>query len=156
MMMMMALEEAGFKVKHELIWLKNNHVLGRSDYNYKHEPICYGWTASGTHKFYGGFKTSILEFNKPSSSKEHPTMKPIELLCELIDNSSAVGNIILDPTIGSGSTMVAAHQLKRRCYGIELDPKYCDVIVKRMLKLDHTLKVRRNGILINNEDYLNA
>ncbi len=145
MMMMMALNDSGYKVKHELIWLKNNHVLGRSDYNYKHEPICYGWTENGTHEFFGGFKTSVLEFNRPNSSKEHPTMKPIELISELIKNSSKETQLILDPTLGSGSTMAASHQIKRKCYGMELDTKYCQVIVDRMHRLFPDLIIKRNG-----------
>lgn len=141
MMMMMALDDSGFQVKHELIWIKNNHVLGRSDYNYKHEPICYGWKKKGTHKFYAGFKTSLFEFDKPVSSKLHPTMKPIALIGELVGNSTKDGDIVVDPTSGSGSTMVACHQSGRICYGLEIDPKYCQVIINRMLALDPSLEI---------------
>lgn len=130
MMMMMMMEGSGIEPRHELIWLKNNHVLGRSDYCYKHEPILYAWKKGG-HKFYGDFQTSVIECNKPSSSKLHPTMKPIELLCKLITNSSLVGNSVLDLFLGSGSTLIAADQLNRKCYGMEISPAYCDVIVKR-------------------------
>lgn len=129
-MMMMMMEGSGIEPRHELIWLKNNHVLGRSDYCYKHEPILYAWKKGG-HKFYGDFQTSVIECNKPSSSKLHPTMKPIELLCKLITNSSLVGNSVLDLFLGSGSTLIAADQLNRKCYGMEISPAYCDVIVKR-------------------------
>jgi DNA modification methylase len=145
MMMMMALNDSDFAVKHELIWVKNNHVLGRTDYAYKHEPIIYGWKKKGTHKFYGDFCTSVLEYAKPIKNDLHPTMKPIELLCKLIENSSLKGHLILDTFLGSGSTMVAAHQLNRKCYGMELDPKYCQVIIDRMQKLDPNLKVIING-----------
>ena len=130
MMMMMMMEGSGIEPRHELIWLKNNHVLGRSDYCYKHEPILYAWKKGG-HKFYGDFQTSVIECNKPTSSKLHPTMKPIELLCKLITNSSIVGNSVLDLFLGSGSTLIAAEQLNRKCYGMEISPAYCDVIVKR-------------------------
>jgi len=146
MMMMMALDDSGFQVKHELIWIKNNHVLGRSDYNYKHEPICYGWKKGGTHKFYAGFKTSLFEFDKPVSSKLHPTMKPIALIGELVGNSTKNGDIVVDPTSGSGSTMVACHQSDRICYGLEIDPKYCQVIINRMLALDPSLEITKNGV----------
>ena len=96
-------------------------------------------------------KTSVIHHDKPLKNGEHPTMKPILLLAPLIENSSKPKWIVGDPFLGSGSTMVASHQLKRKCYGMELDPKYCDVIVKRMLKLDDTLTVKRNGIDCTNE-----
>jgi site-specific DNA-methyltransferase (adenine-specific) len=130
MMMMMMMQGAGIEPRHELIWLKNNHVLGRTDYAYKHEPIMYAWKKGG-HKFYGEFQTSILEFARPSSSKLHPTMKPVELICKLIENSSRQGEILYEPFCGSGTTLIAAEQLGRKCYGMEISPAYCDVIVKR-------------------------
>jgi site-specific DNA-methyltransferase (adenine-specific) len=90
-------------------------------------------------------KTTIIHCDKPSKNDVHPTMKPIKLLAPLIENSSKIGELVADGFLGSGSTMVAAHQLKRRCYGTELDPKYCQVIVDRMIKLDPTLVIKRNG-----------
>tara|TARA_R110000868_G_scaffold397940_1_gene670865 strand:- start:224 stop:1507 length:1284 start_codon:yes stop_codon:yes gene_type:complete len=96
-------------------------------------------------------KTSVLKADKPIKNDLHPTMKPILLLAPLIENSSRVGEIIADAFLGSGSTMVASHQLKRKCYGMELDPKYCDVIVKRMIKLDNTLTIKRNGVDVTND-----
>jgi DNA modification methylase len=152
MMMMMALKDSGFAVKHELIWVKNNHVLGRTDYAYKHEPIIYGWKIGGTHKYYGEFCTSVFEYPKPLKNDLHPTMKPIELLEKLITNSSLESNIVLDSFLGSGSTMVASHQLNRKCYGMELEPKYCQVIVDRMRKLDTTIEIKRNGTLYTKQD----
>lgn len=131
MMMMMSISRAKWKVRHELIWVKNNHVLGRCDYQYKHEPILYGWKKDGTHKFYGGFQTSVLEFPKPQSSKLHPTMKPIEILERLIENSSVSESFVLDTFLGSGSTLIACEKTGRRCFGMEIDPHYCDVILKR-------------------------
>ena len=131
MMMMMSISRANWKVRHELIWVKNNHVLGRCDYQYKHEPILYGWKKDGTHNFYGGFQTSVLEFPKPQSSKLHPTMKPIELIERLLGNSSQPGGAILDTFLGSGSTLIACEKTGRRCFGMEIDPHYCDVILKR-------------------------
>ena len=130
MMMMMMMMGAGIEPRHELIWLKNNHVLGRVDYAYKHEPILYAWKKGG-HKFYGGFQTSILEFKRPSSSKLHPTMKPIELVAKLMENSSQKNELVYEPFCGSGTTLIAAEQLGRKCYGMEISPNYCDVIVKR-------------------------
>ena len=128
MMMMMMMSKSGLIPRHELIWLKNNHVLGRTDYAYKHEPIIYGWKRNGTHKYYGGFHTSIFEFSKPLKSELHPTMKPIELLSQIIDNSSLSNQIILDFFLGSGSTLIACEKTDRTCYGMEISEKYCGVI----------------------------
>tara|TARA_R110000868_G_scaffold22844_4_gene93193 strand:+ start:1212 stop:2474 length:1263 start_codon:yes stop_codon:yes gene_type:complete len=93
-------------------------------------------------------KSTILHCNKPHRNAEHPTMKPILLFAPLIENSSRVNEIVADGFLGSGSTMVAAHQIKRKCYGMELDPKYCQVIIDRMKKLDSTLIIKRNGVVI--------
>jgi len=143
---------SGFLFKSYIIWNKNNSTFGRSDYHWKHEPCIYGWLDGASHKWYGDRKqTTVWDIERPSRSDDHPTMKPIALCSQPLENSSAVGHIILDPFLGSGSTMVASHQLKRKCYGLELDPKYCDVIVNRMLKLDPDLKIKRNGVDITNE-----
>jgi DNA modification methylase len=115
-----------------LVWVKNNHVLGRKDYNSKHEFIVYGW--KGKHKFYGDFSTTIIECDKPLCSKLHPTMKPIELISKLINDGSNSGFNVYDGFLGSGSTLIAAEQLNRRCYGMEIEPKYCDVIVRRWIE----------------------
>lgn len=140
---------AGFLFKSYIVWNKNNSTFGRSDYHWKHEPCIYGWLDGASHKWYGDRKqTTVWDIERPSRSDEHPTMKPIPLCCKPLENSSEVGQIVLDVFLGSGSTMVAAHQIKRKCYGMELDPKYCQVILERMIKLDPTLKVKRNG-----EDY---
>jgi len=131
MMMMMMIGDAGWKVRHELIWVKNNHVLGRSDYQYKHEPILYGWRKDGTHKFYGDFQTSVLEFDKPVSSKLHPTTKPTDLVSFLTKNSTQANDLIYDPFLGSGTTMIAAHNLDRICNGLEISPSYTAVCLER-------------------------
>ena len=148
--------ESGWNDKHILIWAKNNHVLGRSDYQYKHEPIIYGWKQNGTHKFYGDFCTSILEFPKPTKSDLHPTMKPVELIAFLVTNSSQPKEIVLDTFLGSGTTLIACEQTKRNCYGMELEPLYLDVIVRRYIKYmnDNNLKfeIKRNGKILQNED----
>lgn len=130
MMMMMSVLEAGLELKHVLIWVKNNHVLGRSDYNYKHEPILYGWKGTG-HKFYADHDVSVWEHNKPHKSDLHPTMKPVELIEHALKNSSLQGEIILDPFGGSGSTLIACERTGRQCRMIELDTHYCSVIIKR-------------------------
>jgi site-specific DNA-methyltransferase (adenine-specific) len=118
--------------KHTLVWVKNVLVMGRADYHYRHESIFYGWTPGAAHQPPADRKQdSVWEVDKPSANKEHPTMKPVELITRAIQNSSRVGEIVLDSFAGSGSTLIAAEQTKRKARVIELDPKYCDVIVKR-------------------------
>lgn len=174
-----AFVESGLELKQCLIWVKNNIVLGRQDYQWKHEPILYGWKPGESHHWYGkrdkntiienrelvsieplgsSFRihindgadthvikvpsfeieestsdefTSIWRFDKPQKSEEHPTMKPVGIPTRAIKHSSRKGDIVLDPFLGSGSTLIACEQLGRKCYGFELDPKYLDVIVKR-------------------------
>lgn len=134
LLLLQSLYDIGYPSRHMIIWAKNNHVLGRCDYNYKHEPILYGWLEK--HKFYGNGKqkTSVWNIDKPHQSKEHPTMKPIELFAECILNGSDKEQLVLDPFLGSGSTLIACEQTDRTCYGMELDPKYVDVIRKRYAK----------------------
>jgi site-specific DNA-methyltransferase (adenine-specific) len=129
-----------------MVWNKGQMVLGHSDYHYQHEPILYGWKPGAKRYFTKDrTKTTVLDFKKPLRNAEHPTMKPVELWSELISNSSNSGDIVYDSFLGSGTTMVASHQLNRKCYGMELDPKYCQVIVSRMLKLDPKISVKKNG-----------
>lgn len=131
-MMMMMMMKASWQVKHELIWVKQSLVLGRQDYNYQHEPILYGW--GNKHKFYGKGQfatTSVWNFDRPTQSKEHPTMKPLELLGEILLNATLENDVVLDLFGGSGSTLIACEQLNRNCYMMELDPYYCQVIINR-------------------------
>jgi site-specific DNA-methyltransferase (adenine-specific) len=141
-----AMKDAGIMVKQCLIWVKNSMVMGRQDYQWKHEPCLYGWKEGASHNWYSDRKqTTILDFNRPSRNAEHPTMKPIELFAYQIKNSSKIGDIVADAFGGSGTTMVACHQLNRKGYIVEYDPKYCQVIVDRMIKLDPTLVIKKNG-----------
>jgi site-specific DNA-methyltransferase (adenine-specific) len=141
-----AMKNSGIMVKQCLIWVKNSMVMGRQDYQWRHEPCLYGWKEGAAHGWYSDRKqTTILEFDRPSRNTEHPTMKPIPLIAYQIGNSSKQGDIVADGFGGSGTTMVAAHQLNRKGYLVEFDPKYCQVIVDRMIKLDPTLEVKRNG-----------
>lgn len=145
-----ALIDAGWLLKQQLIWVKNTMVMGRQDYQWKHEPCLYGWLDGASHNWYSDRKqTTVIEWDKPQRNGEHPTMKPIGLFAYQIENSSKQGDIVIDAFGGSGTTMVACEQLKRKARVIEYDPKYCQVIIDRMMKLDPTLKVKRNGVIIN-------
>jgi len=141
-----AMVDAGWLLKQQLIWVKNTMVMGRQDYQWKHEPCLYGWLNGGSHNWYSDRKqTTVIEWDKPFRNAEHPTMKPIGLFGYQIENSSKVGDIVIDAFGGSGTAMVACEQLKRKARVIEFDPKYCDVIVKRMISLNPDLKIKRNG-----------
>ena len=142
-----AFKEAGFYLSGCCIWKKNSLVLGRSPYQWQHEPCLYGWKKKGKHQWFSDRKqTTIWEYDRPKSNKDHPTMKPIQLMAYPIQNSSMRGTIVLDPFLGSGSTLIAADQTGRVCYGIELDEKFVDVIVKRYIEVtgDTEVNVQRN------------
>lgn len=176
---MNAMIDAGWDYKQTLIWEKNSLVLGRQDYQWRHEPILYGWKPGASHYFindrtqdtiiledepdFENMKkdellawimklqrenentTSVIYNKRPTRSKEHPTMKPPELIGKLMINSSRPGWIVYDPFGGSGSTLIAAEQLGRICYTSELDPKYCDVIIRRWEEFTGKKAVRLNG-----------
>jgi DNA modification methylase len=155
-----ALRESGLLLKQVLVWVKQQFVLGRQDYNWQHEPILYGWKAGAAHRWFGQFNKStvidngldpetmkkedlvalireiqetstVIREDRPMRNGEHPTMKPVNLVARLMQNSSRSGDIVLDPFGGSGSTLIAAEQLRRAARLIELDPSYCDVICNR-------------------------
>jgi DNA modification methylase len=131
-----ALVESGFLVKQGLVWNKSQLIPGRQDYQWKHEPILYGWREGAAHYWAADRKqTTVLEFSKPTVNSKHPTMKPVDLLVYLLKNSSKKGSIVLDPFLGSGSSMVACDDTDRICYGIELSPKYVAVTLQRYLDL---------------------
>ena len=145
-----AFADAGFYLSGTCIWKKQSLVLGRSPYQWQHEPCLFGWKKSGKHQWYSGRKeTTIWEFDKPKKNGDHPTMKPIPLIAYPIMNSSMSNCIVLDPFGGSGSTLMACEQTNRICYTVELDEKFCDVIVKRYIEqvgiTDH-VTVQRDGI----------
>lgn len=144
-----AFEEAGFYLSGTCIWKKQSLVLGRSPYQWKHEPILFGWKKKGRHRWYSDRKQStIWEFDKPKRNADHPTMKPIALIAYPIMNSSLTNSIVLDPFGGSGSTLIASEQTDRICYMIELDEKFCDVIAKRYIEqvgTDEDVYVIRNN-----------
>lgn len=144
LMLMLAIHNSPFSLKHMLVWDKNVHVLGNCDYNYKHEPILYGWKKKGTHHFYGGgkFKVSVWDINKPLKNDLHPTMKPIELVANCILDATQEGDSIIDVFGGSGTTLIAAEQTGRKCFMMEIDPHYCDVIMARWEKLSGNTAVK--------------
>ena len=127
-----AFKEAGFQLSGCCIWKKNSLVLGRSPYQWIHEPCLFGWKQKGKHQWYSDRKqTTVWEYDKPKSSPDHPTTKPIPLMAYPIKNSTMTNGIVLDPFLGSGSTLIACCETDRVCCGIELDPKFVDVIVRR-------------------------
>jgi len=144
-LLMNSLIDAGYKWKNIIIWMKNQSTLSNMDYKSRYEPILYGQPGGS---FYGERykQEDIWEFQRTLKNDLHPTMKPIPLIENALNNSSKEGMSVLDLFLGSGSTMVASHQLNRKCYGMELDPKYCQVIVDRMRKLDPTLVIKKNGV----------
>lgn len=132
-----------------MVWNKSSMVMGHSEYHYKHEPILFGWKPGGERlKNQDRTKTTVWEFDKPSANREHPTMKPVSMWAYGISNHSKSGDIIYEPFTGGGTTMVASEQLKRKCYGMEIDPKYCQVIVNRMRALNPELIIKKNGVIV--------
>lgn len=169
--------DAGFEFKQNLIWNKNSFVMGRQDYQWKHEPCLYGWKAGAAHYFTSdrnnatviedqvdltklkkeqmlkmlqellsdNTPTTVLNYDKPSKNELHPTMKPVKLIANLVQNSSQNKQLVLDTFGGSGTTMVAAHQLGRQAFLVEMDPKFCHCIVDRMKDLEPGITITRNG-----------
>jgi len=146
--LMLALHENDYHWSSTIIWNKSHLVMSRKDYHTKYEPIWYGWLNGAPRlcPLKDRKQSDVWDVDRPTKSELHPTTKPIELINIALKNSSVASNLVMELFTGSGSTMVAAHQLNRKCYGMELDPKYCQVIVDRMLKLDPTLEVKRNGL----------
>jgi DNA modification methylase len=119
-----------------MVWAKDSMVLGHSEYHYRHEPILFGWVPGGVrHKNSDRTRTTLWEYDRPKASREHPTMKPIALWAQAIEDGSRRDELVYDPFLGSGTTVIAAEQLGRVCYGMELSPNYCDVICKRFKAL---------------------
>lgn len=126
-------EGAGLSFKHLLVWVKQHFVIGMSDYHYRHEAILYGWLGNGPHYFVEDrTQDSVFEIDRPTVSDLHPTTKPIALLARMVKNSSRAGDAVYDPFCGSGSTLVAVHQLDRVGYGCEIDPEYLAVALERL------------------------
>lgn len=143
------LRQAGFHWSSTIIWNKDRLVLSRKDYHTKYEPIWYGWNAKAPRlvEVADRKQSDVWDFERPSRSELHPTMKPIQLICKSLQNSSKPGNIVLDPFGGSGSTLMAAEQTNRKCRMIELDPRYCDVIIERWENF-----TGKKAVLVNNAE----
>jgi DNA modification methylase len=141
-----AMIDSGYKLAQCCIWVKNSMVMGRQDYHWQHEPVLVGWKPTAGHNWYSDRKqTTVWEFNRPTSSQDHPTMKPIELVAYPLQNSSRKGDFVLDLFGGSGSTMMACEQTGRTNYSMELNPKYCDVIIQRYVNFTGDNEIIRNG-----------
>lgn len=156
MSMLKAMGEANIPLRHMIIWNKNNHVLGRVDYRYKHEPILFGWKKR--HKFYkkGQFTKSVWDIAKPLSSKLHPTMKPVELVENAILNSTKGKMIVFDAFLGSGTTLIACENNGRYCYGIEFEEHYTQVIIQRYTEYTSIDTIKINGKEVSWEEYKNG
>lgn len=152
-----ALQVNWLPLRHLLIWNKNNHILWRSDYYYKHEPILYWWKQKGTHKFYwkGEFKTTVWDIAKPLSSDLHPTMKPVKLVANCILNSSIKWDVVLDLFGGSGTTLIACEQLGRKACLMEYEPKYIETIIRRFHELNPDAEIKCLNRDLNVEEIRN-
>lgn len=140
-----AVREAELMTKQCLIWNKNSMVMGRQDFQWKHEPCLYGWKPGASHHWYSDRKqTTVLNFDRPTRSEDHPTMKPVPLFAYQIECSTKEGDIVMDTFSGSGTTIVACEQLKRKARCMELDPHYCNVIIARWEKLTGQKAVKLN------------
>lgn len=142
--------DAGFELKQCCVWVKDTMVMGRQDYHWRHEPILYGWKKGAAHSWNSDRKqTTVWTFDRPKQNREHPTMKPINLICYPILNSSKKDDIVLDFFGGSGSTLIACEKTGRQCRMMEVDPVYCDVIVRRYIDFcknnNRPIEIKRNG-----------
>ena len=124
--------EQGAHWSDTIIWAKDHHVLGRADYQRAYEPVWYGWPDGATRHWCGDRdQTDVWQIARPAVNELHPTQKPLPLIERAIANSSAIGDVVLDLFVGSGSTLIAAERTGRRCYGLELDPHYADIVIAR-------------------------
>lgn len=138
-----AIHDCQQRVRQCLVWVKDILVMGRQDYQSQHEPCLYGWKDGASHCWYSDRKqTTLLRFDRPKRSEDHPTMKPVAMFAYLMGNSTTKHELVYDPFLGSGTTLIAAEQMGRKCYGMEISPAYCDVIVKRWENLTGRKAIR--------------
>ena len=154
-----ACRDADLEIRQGLVWIKNTMVMGRQDYQWQHEPCLYGWKSGSAHAWYSDRRqTTTLRFDRPARSEEHPTMKPLGLFEYQILNSSKAGDIVFDNFLGSGTAVLAAEKTGRTCFGVELDPHYCDVIVKRYAKWcrenGRPIEITHNGAQFDSAEIL--
>lgn len=128
-----------------MVWAKDSMVLGHSEYHYQHEPILFGWIPGDRHKNSDRTRTTLWQYDRPKANREHPTMKPVALWAQAVTDGSRNGEIVFDPFLGSGTTVIAAEQLGRKCYGMEISPQYCDVIVKRWEQVTGKTAIRQTA-----------
>jgi DNA modification methylase len=141
-----ALEEIGFRLRQQIVWVKDVFVMGRQDYHWRHESVLYGWRDGEAHHWAGGrAQDTVWEIPRPRRSAEHPTMKPVELVARSLSNSSRPGDLVYEPFAGSGSTLIACEQLGRRCAAIEIDPAYAQGILERWQALTGRQAERVDG-----------
>jgi DNA modification methylase len=131
-----------------MVWAKDSMVLGHSEYHYQHEPILFGWMEGERYKNADRTRTTLWTYDRPKRSTEHPTMKPVELWAQMMRDGSLRGDIVFDPFLGSGTTIIAAESLSRKCYGLELSPGYCDVIVERWEKFTGKKADRQEAVKV--------
>jgi DNA modification methylase len=149
-----AFKDAGFKPAEILIWVKDQFAFGRQDYHWRHEPIIYGWKEGAAHYFVNDHtQDTVWNIDRPKKSELHPTMKPIELVERAINNSSKKSDCIIDTFLGSGTTLIACEKTNRKCYGMELDEKYCQVIIQRWCDYTGKDEIKINGETVSWEDY---
>ncbi len=147
-------QDAGFYNAQIIIWKKDIFAFGRQDYHWSHEPIIYGWKKGGSHKFYGEKNQStVWDCDRPKRSAEHPTMKPVDLITKALENSSKAGDIVFEPFLGSGSTLIGAEKMERICFGTELSPQYVDVVVTRWIKWMQENDRKISLVELNGEQY---
>ena len=125
-----AAEELG-PLRQTIVWVKDRPVLARQDYNWQHEVLLYGWILGASHTFHGKAESTVWQIDRPRGSAAHPTMKPVALVERVLRNSTLAGQLVIDPFLGSGTTLIATERLGRRCFGIELDPGFASVAVER-------------------------
>lgn len=141
-----AVNLAGLEVRQCLVWVKNTFTMGRQDYHWRHEPILYGWKDGAAHYFIDDrTQDTVLEEDRPQRNDIHPTMKPVPLIKKLIANSSRMGDVVLDLFGGSGTTLIACEEMKRKCYMMEYDPRYVDVIINRWESVTGEIAERMSG-----------
>jgi site-specific DNA-methyltransferase (adenine-specific) len=128
-----------------MVWAKDSMVLGHSEYHYQHEPILFGWIPGDRHKNSDRTRTTLWQYDRPKANREHPTMKPVALWAQAVTDGSRNGEIVFDPFLGSGTTVIAAEQLGRKCYGMEISPQYCDVIIKRWEQVTGKTAIRQTA-----------